>query len=542
MGYTLIWIESVAAALLLVALLTACTARWQRWVGRFVVPGAVVGILIFVVGVFTIGVGVLQSTGAVTTRLFIYVLSWTLVVFLGWMVILLRGLRKPAAELLPVAAGWPLGRLAIALGVVVILDCITFSNIDLAIKTQLAALRAESGARILMLMPPRVPDRENAALLYQEAFQELPIPTQLKSPWKEKAQAWFDLSTQFDFQDKDLHEFLRSQERVLGLLRQAAARPGSCFEYDYFQSEDLPLEQLGKLRQAAALLALDARSKARRGDPGARDDTVALFRLARPGHPPLVSFLTACAIEKIAVVVLEDVLAHLTPRPRDWDQASLEDVSFGRELRRALQLEEVALGYPFFLAAVNTDGLGQSLSVEEIEGSSRRSNRTSLDSAFYRVLFLPDDLATYRQQMQIYQNLAGRPYAQSREEWKKVGAGIRTNLGGVLAKLILPAAEKSAESAAKADAHHRLAQLALACEKKSTASKGKFPDRLEELIPDYLPRLPLDPFTDEPLRLKKDGKDLLLYSVGPDGEDNGGTPWNEQERRGDLVFRLRGRL
>ena len=43
------------------------------------------------------------------------------------------------------------------------------------------------------------------------------------------------------------------------------------------------------------------------------------------------------------------------------------------------------------------------------------------------------------------------------------------------------------------------------------------------------------------VRVSRDGNDLVLYSVGPNGTDDGGAPWNELEKRGDFVFRLRGR-
>jgi hypothetical protein len=67
------------------------------------------------------------------------------------------------------------------------------------------------------------------------------------------------------------------------------------------------------------------------------------------------------------------------------------------------------------------------------------------------------------------------------------------------------------------------------------------PARLEDLTPEYLPRVPADPFDGKPLRLKRDGKDVIVYSVGPDGQDDGGTRWDVTKNRGDLVFRLRGR-
>ncbi|MCW3100051.1 MAG: hypothetical protein JWL77_5669 [Chthonomonadaceae bacterium] len=54
---------------------------------------------------------------------------------------------------------------------------------------------------------------------------------------------------------------------------------------------------------------------------------------------------------------------------------------------------------------------------------------------------------------------------------------------------------------------------------------GHYPNTLTELAPGYLKRLPDDPFAAQGTfhyRLK--GQSYVLYSVGPDGEDNGGTP------------------
>jgi hypothetical protein len=43
-------------------------------------------------------------------------------------------------------------------------------------------------------------------------------------------------------------------------------------------------------------------------------------------------------------------------------------------------------------------------------------------------------------------------------------------------------------------------------------------------VPDYLGRLPLDPFSGSPLVYKQTGTNWLLYSVGVDGVDGGGKP------------------
>src|SRR5262249_1605381 len=154
---------------------------------------------------------------------------------------------------------------AIALSIVLILDGITLSNMDLAVKAHLAALRAESGTRILAMIPPGVADRDNAAPIYKEAFDVLLTHQQLTSLYGKKPQNWWDITAQVDFQDKDLNEFLHSQEPALGLLRHAASLPECRFERDYFQSMGMLVPEAGHFRTAAALLSLDARVKAEKG-------------------------------------------------------------------------------------------------------------------------------------------------------------------------------------------------------------------------------------------------------------------------------------
>ncbi len=76
---------------------------------------------------------------------------------------------------------------------------------------------------------------------------------------------------------------------------------------------------------------------------------------------------------------------------------------------------------------------------------------------------------------------------------------------------------------------------------------GHYPDRLEELLPQCLPRLPVDYGDGGVLRYERLGDGYLLYSVGPDGSDDGGTTSNvlaEWQAAGlgiDVVFSLRRR-
>jgi hypothetical protein len=86
-------------------------------------------------------------------------------------------------------------------------------------------------------------------------------------------------------------------------------------------------------------------------------------------------------------------------------------------------------------------------------------------------------------------------------------------------------------------AHVRLlaAELAL---RAYEADRGRVPTRLDELVPNYLAKLPGDPFAGQALIYRPQGATWLLYSIGPDGVDDGGKPavgrgWPV---KGDLFF------
>jgi ABC-type transport system involved in multi-copper enzyme maturation permease subunit len=50
-----------------------------------------------------------------------------------------------------------------------------------------------------------------------------------------------------------------------------------------------------------------------------------------------------------------------------------------------------------------------------------------------------------------------------------------------------------------------------------------WPDTLEALVPALLPRVPIDPYNSHALRYRRVADGVLVYSVGPDGQDDGGV-------------------
>ena len=535
MGYALIWVESLATALVLVALVTAWSAWRSRAFRRWLGPVCLALLLTALAGSLLYGIGWLRFVRGLEISGFSYMLFWALVFVAGSGALLARGLLSKGTEG-PRARSWSGSRLALSLAALVLLTWMTFTNMDLGVKIQLSALRAEAGAMMLAAMPPRLPDRDNAALVYQEAFAALGPSDKVPERWRAK-DIWFDIAElKFDAKDKELAEFLDSQKRALTLLRKAAAMPGCWFEHDYFQSVEMLLPEIPNLRQGAYLLGLDALSRASQHDGGgALDDVAAMFGIARHlNDPTLISLVTATATEKAACKILEDVLALTPLRPQDLGRLRLDDnVSYHRLFHRACVMEESSLGLSCYTLLSSTK------SSPWLRETGDPLGLAILGSPFYRVFFLQDDLAGYRRTMKQMQELARRPYHEAVTDWQIFGQGIRQQPTGLIAMMIIPAADRCAAVAAEADAARDLARLGLAMTAYQQ-KHGKHPEKLDDLVPGYLTGIPRDPFDGRPLRWKRAGQELLLYSVGRDLKDDGGVPWDpaNPNNPSDIVFRL----
>jgi hypothetical protein len=69
----------------------------------------------------------------------------------------------------------------------------------------------------------------------------------------------------------------------------------------------------------------------------------------------------------------------------------------------------------------------------------------------------------------------------------------------------------------------RSASVACAIERFRNAHQGQLPTSLTDLIPAYLPSIPPDPATGQPLRFRPLNPGYVVYGLGLDGEDNQGN-------------------
>jgi len=105
-----------------------------------------------------------------------------------------------------------------------------------------------------------------------------------------------------------------------------------------------------------------------------------------------------------------------------------------------------------------------------------------------------------------------------------LSTALSRHVGDIMIAVLVPDLQYTvtAEGRVKMTADLTVVSLALA---GYHADNGEYPDGLAALAPKYIPEVPKDVFTGAPLHYRREGKGYLLYSVGPNQEDNRGHTW-----------------
>jgi hypothetical protein len=366
-------------------------------------------------------------------------------------------------------------------------------------------LRLEAGAKALAITPPRILDRDNAAPIYQEAG----ATSGQFSKGRGLDESWSNDLRKIDFSDQKLIEFINSSQSVLRLLRQGASMAVARFDWDSSDPKQL-LPEVQFLREGAEVLILDAMFRIHQGDSvAAAADLSAVFAISNQlDGPYLIVVLIAIAIEARGIEALEAALANAKGDPEDLVKLKLaRNSTYRTRLLRSLRLESQTMAPALFahiaLAGYDLDRTW-----------SLKSNPIFSDpvfQSFWRVFLLEDDLTSSLRRWERMRALAARPYCEVRESWERFhlddaeGLGVLTR---ILAGLFRSLARGNASSmATAADARHDLAVTGLAAKRYQIAT-GRFPEKLENLVPEFLDHVPADPFGAGPLHIKRDGNDL----------------------------------
>ena len=435
---------------------------------------------------------------------------------------------------------WRVFFLALGILVVLAISLVSFAAIRYnvlagrRIEAQLAAIR-EAGEPITPAeleehyrLPPGVEDTtalwmEATALLETPEFEadaaDLPIVDASELEIPPPGEPWEDLEA--------VEGLLRKYHASLELMHQAAEAGGAArYPTDFRQGMPMPPDHLGPLLQGAWLLSLEAHVRPHRGDPaGSARSIRAILMLARSRErePLIVSMGVRMACETIALRHLEELLG--TVDFSDEDLVALQEDLRATDYRE--NLYQAMLGERVTVVATIEDP-----ALVDIDSPGALYRVTQRDGVAFALEHMAELVAASR-----------RPWPQAIDDAKQANQRLiqivcASTLNWICYdtySLFLPDAESVFLNAARMRACNDAADTGIAIE-RYRRKHGKLPEKLDELVPEFLPQVPIDPFDGQPLRYGVDEQGCRIYSIGENDTDDGG----EGDLAGDpdVVFRV----
>jgi hypothetical protein len=354
---------------------------------------------------------------------------------------------------------------------------------------------------------------------------------------------------------KALREELREAENALIAVREVKTMPqGRCPIENEEELRSLPMRlamrytpirvQLSytltpNQRELADLLTYDVLLRAQENDlNGALDSCLTLINCGRAlgDEPSLFSMIIRDDLHGLVTSNLERILAQ-----GEAGEASL--LAIQRELEKEVDA-------PLFLIAVR----GERAETEEEMQSPNPTVVRAVNPFLSPPLPRPRRLDTETQRRAFTNHvlmvrctllknnnelvaLAKLPVQEQAARIRKIKEAIQNDLSP-LDRWCVDHTCKVATRFHNDQASLRCAMALVAVERYRRA-KNRWPDGLSQLVPAYLLKVPLDPFAGNPLRYRSVDDGIVIYSVGPDGEDNGGKFDRDLMKPGtDLGFRL----
>jgi hypothetical protein len=435
-------------------------------------------------------------------------------------------------------------RILTVIGIIVIafgaLYAIALVRATVQLRRAYAALEADGRPmRAADVVPPEVPDTQNAAVLYQSAALMLkgqPAGDKnLLERLSKLSNALFDKPNDPDKIAQQRQDVLELRQRMsepvvvsaLAIVAEGTQRPACQFEQErsFGFSADSPFA--GDVRALSRILTARVYLDAEAGEMDKAWSTVQTqmqFTNALRDDPATISQLTLMSTVRHACRLVRGLCETGLPREetRQWIEAFLKNTANIEPFIRAIDGERLLIGEWFF-----------NLPREEMDRALRKefpNKNDALPEAFQKAMHrlgfrflvfrprLVTDHAAYLQTMRKRVQLLQGPYRSQKEVREYLGMS-RWNL---LTDLLASRIDKGWYCHMAVDVQLTRAGLALLQYKQA---HGQFPATLDALGIEGL----TDPYSEKPLLYHPEGEGFVIYSVGEDMKDNGGTPRPEKQ-------------
>lgn len=464
-------------------------------------------------------------------------------------------------------------KLCVALVAAEVLACVAW---DVYSSARLRAVREETAKKNLALSMreltarrPAPPETSNAANFYEAAFSILAVkgisPAKPTLPLvsgisrqADKTPAGADRSVIVDvirveedphrpmpaYMLADARVYVAERQDIVDLVGRARELAQSQYHEDWSQ-DTRDRARFTRLRETARLIALAAWVDAEegRGAEGlSKVRTGLALGRSLEDEPSLWSALNGIAASSVAMsTALPRVLARTEVTDRDLAtlQRELELLAETFSVRPAFEgeLADICDTYAEVLAGHKPLREWSAPGTVAMSAAVRRQSRSG-DSgdarawAFAALLRLTprwltggyikaDEETAIRYYLHLLDEI-DKPTLEylTRKDpaLEKIGDGIY-----IMSRLLLPAVSRGIEQGEALRARARASAACIAALRYRNET-GRWPANLDELVPKYLVRTPADPFSAKPLRYAVLEDGVMIYSVGPNGVDDGGKP------------------
>ncbi len=302
-----------------------------------------------------------------------------------------------------------------------------------------------------------------------------------------------------------VNAWLKQNERAFQLLRQG-------FAYAYReppQKGTPPPSHYAGVRDFARSLAAESEARAARGDwKGATRSALDGLHLGYdiPRGAPLIGTLVGYAVQAYGRRSLQELLPHLDAATCRSAAREIEKLRAGRvPFSEVLQQEK-------WIVAANILGMMKSGAAQSLAFQISGYNAATKKPHFR--------LATRRRVMREFLAYMDALSASAKQPYSTASTPLPPV--DFLTGDLEPVFTRARWNDARAETGASLVMTALAL-RAYQLEKGAFPEKLTQLVPNYLQAVPADAFgAGEGLRYKKQGSTYVLWSVGPDTVDDGG--------------------
>ncbi len=347
---------------------------------------------------------------------------------------------------------------------------------------------------------------------------------------------------------------LRPVQGDFDTLRRLAVRPEARFPVDYSKGISMELPHVHALFKAGLMLHRRSQAEAVLGQTDLSvDDILLILRLAHTldDEPVLISFLVAISLDSLALDAIEKLVPTWSATQVQRVERALGQSDVLKQMTKAIlggrasvnqlmdQLKQASLGeFVRTLQLINS----------EVALEYPPPNSTACFFLAYRFAFLEGDRARLNQMFQRLLDCLEKEPMVLRPDYEGLYSDLERELRGWnRSRYIITYIETSAlkyilPRAASVETRIRQARIACVIQRYALTEKA-LPSSLNQVLPHYLERIPVDIVNGEPMRYRSNGKDYVLWSIGWNEKDDGGEAYSgEQSPEKKLDWVWKGRL